>query len=135
MAHLINYKWRFYNGGYVVINFKKEDGRHGNIFLHHCVVGYPLHGLQTDHIDNNVLNNQKNNLRHVTRRENMSNQKRKKQGKTSSKYVGVYFSRDTQKWHARIRTHNGRLSLGYFKKEEDAYNAYLKALKQILIEG
>ena len=60
-------------------------------FLDHIPCG---HKLVVDHIDFNRLNNNVNNLRIVTSRENAS----RKNIKSSSKYVGVSWHKSKNKW-------------------------------------
>ena len=55
-------------------------------------------GLVVDHIDNNKLNNNLNNLQLITNRENLS-----KDRKGVSKYTGVSWCKQTNKWKARIK--------------------------------
>ncbi len=43
---------------------------------------------------------------------------------------GVNWHKKTRKWEARIQVHKKRKSLGYFKTEHEAQQAYLKALKE-----
>lgn len=52
--------------------------------------------------------------------------------KTSSKYKGVYWSKQRQKWKARIYVNKKQIWLGYFKKENDAALAYNKAALKYL---
>jgi hypothetical protein len=92
-------------------------------FLDHTPSG---HVLVVDHIDFDTLNNNVNNLRIITQRENTN----RKHLNSSSKYVGVHWNKKVKKWRARI-TISGRLvHLGYFLNEIDASNAYDKALKE-----
>ena len=70
-----------------------------------------------DHIDNNRINNHIDNLRVVTQQQNCFN--------TNSK--GCYYNKRSQKWAARIMLDRKCIHLGYYKAEEEARNAYLKA--------
>ena len=92
------------------------------VFLGHVPDG---HKIVVDHIDNNKLNNRVSNLQLISQRENSS--KDKKNG--TSKYVGVTWNKDRDKWVSRI-TINGKFKyLGYFTSEEEAAEAYQNALK------
>lgn len=131
-AHLASLKWCF-NGRYPVRTFSEDKG--GHIFLHHAIMGRPLNGLQIDHIDGNTLNNSRSNLRIVTRRQNAQNQTWHRDGSKQSKHVGVKIHRSTIKgkvyeyWLARISLNGTRKTLGYFKNEHDAAEAYNTAAK------
>ena len=48
-----------------------------------------------------------------------------KRKNSSSKYVGVSFSKREGKWRSEIRINGVSHSLGYFDKEEEARNAYI----------
>ena len=93
------------------------------VFLNHNPNG---NKVVVDHIDGNVKNNRVDNLQIVTQRKNISKQKRK----TSSKYVGVDWHSPTSKWRSRVIIDGKSLSLGYFDKEQDAAEAYQKALQK-----
>jgi hypothetical protein len=73
--------------------------------------------MEVDHIDRNPFNQRWNNLREVTRRQNMQNTKRARSG--------AYKSGNT--WYACIFVAGRRKSLGYFSKEKEAKAAYLAA--------
>lgn len=129
MAHLSNYKWCFMgseNYGYA----KRRNGRK-LMFLHHAVVGYPLNGCQVDHVDGNRLNNRRANLRIVTRRENMQNMACHRNGKKSSKYVGVCFDKARGRWVASITLNMRHRHLGRFDSEREASNAYQIACRDV----
>jgi hypothetical protein len=83
-----------------------------------------------DHINHDPLDNRRQNLRVVSHRQNLQNQKRK----TTSKYPGVCWSNATQKWRAYIHL-NGKLkSLGYHSDEREAAKAYEKACRELVGE-
>ena len=84
------------------------------------------HNIVVDHIDNNPLNNNVNNLQLITQRENLS-----KDRKGSSKYRGVSWYNITKKWVARVHINGKRCNLGYFKCELAAAKAYNDKLKEI----
>lgn len=92
-------------------------------FMEHKPNGYEL---VVDHIDNNKLNNNSSNLQIITQRENTI-----KVPRGESKYVGVDFYKPTGKWRARIVINKKRISLGCFKNEIDAHNAFQDKLKSI----
>jgi len=90
-------------------------------FLGHKPCGYKL---VVDHIDNNKLNDKLYNIQVITSRENLS--KDKKGG--TSKYTGVCWSKERNKWVARIRINGKKKHLGLFSSEDDAGKAYQDAL-------
>lgn len=136
MEHLSDYGWCFMAGRAVHSLYVGDKGSK-NVFLHHCVIGFPLKG-EVDHIDGNALNNQRSNLRFVSHQENMQNQKCHRGEKPkASKFIGVHSSNVRYKnkvhvyWQARIRVDGSQKYLGCFKKEEDARKAYEKAFEKI----
>lgn len=93
-------------------------------FLNHTPCG---HKLVVNHKDFNRLNNNVENLEIITSRENTN----KKHLKSSSKYIGVNWCKTNLKWKSRIVFNGKRISLGYFKTEIEAHNAYQNKLKEI----
>jgi hypothetical protein len=94
-------------------------------FLNHIPNGYI--GLTVDHIDNNPLNNNINNLQVITKRENSS-----KDRKGISKYTGVTFNKKSNKWRSQIWIDGKNKTLGSFDDELEAHRAYQKELQQHL---
>lgn len=82
-----------------------------------------------DHIDGNGLNNRWDNLRSVTRSENMRNCKQRTDNTSGVK--GVSYYKQTKRWLAKITNDEGkRMNLGYFKVKQDAINARMEAEKK-----
>ena len=64
------YKWRYYKAGhtnYVVSNIKGKS-----VYLHRLLMNPPK-DMVVDHIDHNGLNNQRDNLRVVSKSDNQKN--------------------------------------------------------------
>lgn len=94
-------------------------------FLNHTPCKYKL---VVNHIDLNRQNNCVDNLEIVTARENCN----KKHIKSKSQYVGVtWFNLGKKNWRAKIVINKKSVTLGYFKTEIEAHNAYQNALKNI----
>lgn len=116
-------------GGYSILSLYSKDKI--KIKYRHKLVADAFFGksnLQVNHKDGNRLNNNIENLEYVTVRDN--NIHRYKAEKTSSKYTGVSWNKEFSKWVAKFTLNSKRIFLGYFDNELDAYNAYLKALKE-----
>jgi len=100
------------------------DGKRKTINMHTVILGVKK-DLQGDHRDGNGLNNRRDNLRHVTRRQN--NQNRKNQIKTSE-YPGVSWEKRRRIWVSKIGINGKYKHLGYFVSEISAFGAYCKAV-------
>lgn len=93
-------------------------------FLNHISCG---HEVVVDHIDNNKLNNNINNLQLISNRENCN--KDKKRG--TSIYPGVSWDKKYNKWVSAIRIKDTRKYLGSFHCELEAAKAYQKAFDEL----
>lgn len=81
-----------------------------------------------DHIDGNGLNNLRSNLRCVSHRENMQNLTK---FNGTSKYPGVYWHKEKQKWHVSFKIGEKKHHVGYFLDEDEAFEAYKNAINNL----
>jgi hypothetical protein len=85
-------------------------------------------GQEVDHKDHNGLNNQRNNLRICSHRENMFNERARQN--TTSKYKGVYYEKLIGKWRPQINILGKVIHLGSFESEVQAATVYDLAAKK-----
>jgi hypothetical protein len=111
---------------YAARSIRLSNGRQKTVGMHRIITNCP-DGYDVDHIDGDGLNNCKNNLRVVTRRQNLQN----RHSKTTSNYVGVSFDKNERKWVAYIRIENKMVKLGRFTDEANAANAYLRKVREL----
>lgn len=111
---------------YACTNIWVSTNRFRILRMHSLIMGKKP-GLEIDHKDNNGLNNQKSNLRFVTRAQNLIN--RSGRSSSSSKYKGVSLSMRNGKWMARICRDGRQIYLGYFDNEVKAAEVYDEAAK------
>jgi len=93
-----------------------------NLLLHRLILDIP-DSMEGDHKDGNGLNNRRDNLRPATHSDNMHNSCSKR---GTSKFKGVHFYKQTNKWRAGIASKH----LGYFHNETDAALAYDAAARK-----
>jgi hypothetical protein len=117
-------------GGYYVITIRTYK----KIRVHQLVAMAFLNHKPTkmksviDHINSDKLDNRVENLQVISQRSNTS----KKQGVFTSKYTGVSWSKDRNKWRAQININGKTTYLGVFNCELAASLAYQNKLKEIL---
>lgn len=104
-----------------------EGNKKKTIFMHRLLLDIPP-GMETDHRDGDGLNNTRANLRACTRSQNQANG-RKRKG-TTSKYKGVTWCKDRDKWRAQVKQGDKVFYLGHFGNEVDAAQAYNKAASE-----
>ena len=108
-----------------------NTGKQKTQYIHWDVIGHPGE-MDTDHIDGNPLNNQKDNLRICSHRDNGKNRRHENvKKKYSSKYTGVSWNKRAEKWVAQIQINRKLKYLGHFINEEDAAQAYQDVCKLI----
>lgn len=112
--------------------YAKRSARKGNkrcrCAMHRVVTNAP-DGLFVDHINHNGLDNRKANLRIVTSQQNSWNKRQGKRRK-SSKYKGLSWRKNSQKWGVSICIDYKSKHLGYFEDEKEAAAAYDRAAKK-----
>lgn len=133
---LHQWKW-YFHAGYAVRNSSKSDGfiKRQTIFMHRVVLSRKLgHSdfQETDHKNQNKLDNRRNNLRPATCSQNHGNSSIQQQG--SSKFKGVSWHKNHKKWQARIQFEGQLKYLGLFIDEIEAAKAYNKAALEQFVE-
>lgn len=124
--YIMQWKWHVNDSSihpYAMRNSITEDGKRHHIMMHRIINRTP-DGFDTDHINGNGLDNRKINLRTATRSQNMMNRKPNKN--CSSKFKGVYWHGQHQKWASSISINKKRTHIGLFLNENDAAKAYEK---------
>ena len=97
--------------------------REGEGDLLHREIMQPPEGKVVDHKNHNKLDDTRVNLRTCTRGERGTAQ----DGDTSSRFIGVYYCKDRDKWRAEIQFEGKPTFLGYFTREIEAARAHDRA--------
>lgn len=116
------YKWHAYKGRttyYAARMSQSEHKRRHSIRMHVAILGTPK-GMDTDHINGNGLDNRRENLRIVTKRQNSQNLHIKKSGR----FTGVSWHNQGRKWRARIKVNGKTHHLGLYDSDEAAALRY-----------
>lgn len=103
----------------------------GRVERYHRIVWELLNGdipggMQIDHIDGDRINNNVNNLRLVTNRENHQNQVIHRNGRL----FGCYYNKQSRKWQASVRVNGKKKYLGSYDTEQEAHDAYKKFIQK-----
>ena len=107
---LANYYLGFAGTGYVRCSLLGAKNRGRGVYLHRLVTGAPQ-GSDIDHINHNKSDNRKNNLRIVSRSENMHN--------PSGSPKNYWYEKNRNRYIVEFRV-GGKKESKWFKKEEDA---------------
>ena len=118
------YCWYESSGGYIVAVKRKEEGN-GLHHLHRMIMDLKDKFLEVDHINGNLKDNRKQNLRIVPHIRNSENHSIA-QNNTSG-FTGVTFNEKNGTWVARIGHNKKRIYLGSFQTFEDAVKARKQA--------
>lgn len=136
--YLNQWKWCIVPRKYTSYVYRAVYGEKGpmtrrGIYMHRLLLD-PFnelpYNIKTDHIDGNGLNNQRNNLRISSDCENHHN-RRKGNNHTYSKYKGVSFYKNSNKWCAKICCNGFKLNLGCFDSEILAAEIYDQKAREL----
>lgn len=111
-----DYCWRENDKGYILTCIKDNHIRMHKLFVNNDFV---------DHINHNLKDNRKSNLRPVTNSQNQMNAKLRTNN--TSGVTGVYWNSKNKKWVANIALNKKRIQLGSFENFEDAVKARKEA--------
>ena len=119
-----NIKKHINGQGYYAVNLK-NDLKIRPVRIHRLIaiafIVNPDNKPCVDHIDNNTLNNNINNLRWATTSENGMNQKMSI--KNTSGVKGVRYDKDRKKWKAEIKLNGINMHIGRYETIEEATRA------------
>lgn len=97
--------------------------KHGS--MHGFIMNVPF-GKIVDHINGNILDNRKSNLRICAQSDNCKNRSGKKKGIKHSKYKGVTWDKSLNKLVSQIGSDGVNYYIGNFSSEIEAAKAYDK---------
>lgn len=124
---LRDFTWGLTSNGYA----RRSESRSSKVFMHREVMGLmPGDGLEVDHRDLDRLNNRRANLRVVTHAENGQNRVSQSTccGRpVSSRFRGVTWDKERQKWQAKLELHGRTRYVGRYPSEVDAAAAVTRA--------
>ena len=128
-------------GGYLVYNFLERNliSKSELCFvqsIHRLVaqsfIPNPHNKPIVDHIDNNRMNNNINNLRWATHQENNTNKSVNYNSKSGAK--GIIYNVKNKKWNASITKDKIKYNLGKYDSKEDAIKARVNKSKELFGE-
>lgn len=123
---LARWKWYFGPAGYACRG-RRSMKPYKNIFMHNVIAFFHFGdipaGYQVDHINGDRLNNQLENLRVITVRQNMTNKGKPLIRNTSSRYIGVHWHKDSKKWTGAIKVNGKYIFHKRYDTQEEAARA------------
>lgn len=87
---------------------------------------------QIDHANGNKLDNRRANLRFATTSQNSANVGKRKDSR--NRFKGIHFHRHSGLWQAKIHFNGKRVTIGYFRSDEDAARAYDAKAREVFGE-
>ena len=124
---LNQYMWHINGGGYIQ-NDTKLSILSGICCSPISLMSRLILGLrlgdkrEADHINHNLLDNQRDNLRGCTRSQNQMN--KKASSNKSSQFKGVSWSKWQKRWRVQITMDGKKIWVGFFENEKHAAHAY-----------
>jgi len=123
--------------------YKRPDGYikikiDGSAVWAHRLAWFYVHGAwpenQIVHINGNSSDNSIANLRDVSPRTNMQNERQARRRKNGGTMLGAHWSKTWKRWKSSINAGGRLLHVGWFDTEQQAHAAYIAA-KRKLHEG
>lgn len=127
---LCKFKWRVKEESNTM--YAIRDNRKTTVRMHRQILNIIDSNYNVDHINGNGLDNRKCNLRVCTQAQNVCNTK-PRQG-TSSKFKGVSWNPQKNKFHAYVNFNKKRFFLGYYNSETEAAKAYNQKASELFGE-
>lgn len=128
---LSRFKWcasKEHGPWYAVRRIYSRSGKKIMQRMHRQILGLqPGDKRQCDHVNHNGLDNQRHNLRICTCSQNHQN-RISKHG--TSRFKGVSWDKERQRWSVQIKVREKSLHPGRFKSEIEAAKAYDEAAKK-----
>ncbi len=142
--YLNKFKWnaRKAKQTYYAKRTVRIDNKYKTIYMHRLILKLNDSSINVDHEDYNGLNNQKSNIRILTKSDNSKRVRSfgnnrnianniKGKIKTSSIHAGLSWNNQKKKWKAQITINGTSKYLGIFKTEKEALECYKRALDNI----
>ena len=131
------FKWSAGRNGrmlYAIRHVHRDDYGRTTVGMHRIVLARKLgrslaKGEDTDHINGNSLDNRRENLRGATRSQNNRNCHRHI-ANPSSRFLGVSWSKPSEKWRVEIKIGGKRVYLGSYQSEIEAAIAREEYIKE-----
>lgn len=128
----------FSTSGYIRIRESQRSRPRARKNLARLILDAPR-GLVVDHINHDILDNRRENLRLATSSQNSQNKLKTRDNTKYSQFKGVcFYAYDGKKlarpWRAYIKINGKRQWLGYFQTEADAALAYNEKAKELFGE-
>jgi len=130
LEKIAQYKWYALKRGnicYAIAHIRISPHKRTTLYMHR-LIAQVLPNQDIDHINCNGLDNRRINLRIATQQENNFNM-RPRNG--TSSYKGVHWHSQSRHWRSQITLNGRHISLGLFKNEIDAAQAYNAAAKHL----
>jgi len=122
LEYLLQFKWYVsfnkVSKRWVAQRHNIKNGKRKMVYMHREIMNAP-DKLFVDHRNHDTLDNRKQNLRICTKTENAINRKGACINSTS-KYLGVSWNKNNNKWETYIAKNSKKIFLGFFNNEEKA---------------
>lgn len=122
---MLPFSWYDRGGGHPAARFKKSEGGHGRLMILKRFILNAPDGLEVDNLDNNPLNNQRENLQLATHSRIGMKTQRALRGGLYHRVEGSY-----DRWEARLRMDGTIVRLGSYHDEAEA-RAVLEAARKL----